>query len=165
MKINAIFAATFDPITLGHLDIITRASRLFDLSVLVALGHHKKAWLDLVQREKLVRAALDEIGLDLPVLAFDGLLIDAAKAQNARVLVRGVRDGADVSYESRLSLMNAHLMDIETVFLLSRPDLSFVSSSLVKEAHTLGADISRLVPRAVMAHLNGIGKGIDSKDY
>lgn len=148
--LKAIYPGTFDPITNGHLDIIKRAARLFDLLIIaVAASPGKAPMFDLAERVALIRAATAEMD-KVTVLSFDTLMADFARQQQASVLVRGVRSGADVEYEHQLARMNQHLLPgLETIFLFSDPRWSFISSSLVKDVFFHGGAIHDLVPAAV----------------
>lgn len=147
----AIYAGSFDPITLGHLDVIERASKLFDqLIVLVTVNPNKKSSFSLEQRKKMIAEStkgLDNIKID----SHEGLLADYVNENNIDVVVRGLRNTDDFNNEYQMAHLNANLYtgNTETVFLLSAPEHSFISSSAVKEIATLGGDISNLVPRCV----------------
>lgn len=149
---RALLSGSFDPFTLGHLDVVTRAAALFD-SVVVAVAHNpsKTPLLETGVRCRVIREALADAGTDgvevreLPA----GLLADFAREIGATVLVRGIRGAADVGYESPMALMNRHLAGIETLYLPGDPRYAETSSSLVKEVHALGGDVSALLPPAV----------------
>jgi len=147
---TAIYAGSFDPLTVGHLDVICRGARLFDrLVVAVGLNPAKRYWFELDQRVELVRKVTDELP-NVEVVSFDALLVDAAKAHGAQVILRGLRALADFDSEFRYGLANRDLSGLETLFILSDPEYVFVSSSLVKEIWVNGGDVSRYVPQAVL---------------
>lgn len=149
---RALLSGSFDPFTLGHLDVATRASALFD-RVVVAVAHNpgKTPLLDIDVRQRVIREALAEAGatgvevVRLP----DGLLAEFAREIGATVLVRGIRGAADVGYENPMAVMNRKLAGIETLYLPGDPRFAETSSSLVKEVHALGGDVSDLLPAAV----------------
>ena len=135
----AVFPGTFDPITLGHEDMLRRAAALFGtVIVAVAMAHHKKTLFTLDERLQLARDALADRP-NVQVQAFDGLVTEFAVAHGARVMVRGLRSGTDFDYEFQLAGMNRALMPrIETVFLTPSGQYQFISSTLVREIATLG---------------------------
>jgi len=144
--LSAVYAGTFDPITLGHEDIVRRTARLFGrVIVAVAVGHHKKAMFSTDERLAMARAALSDCP-GVEVAAFDGLLRDFVLANGAQVVVRGVRSVTDFDYERQLAGMNRSLMPtVETLFLLPDDRYQYVSSTLVREIATLGGDVSGFV--------------------
>lgn len=150
MSTKAIYPGTFDPMTLGHLDIVTRAARMFDrLVVAIAASPGKKPLFTLDERVDLARQATVHLA-NVEVVGFNELMADFARAQQANVLVRGVRAVADFEYESQLAQMNRHLLPaLETVFLLPSQGFSFVSSSLVKEVARHGGDVQAFLPAVI----------------
>lgn len=150
MSIRVIYPGTFDPITNGHLDLITRTAQLFsDVIVGVAFNPSKQPMFDLAARVRLIETATAHLP-NVQVVGFSGLLIDFAKDHQAQVLVRGVRGVSDFDYELQLANMNRRLMPaLESVFLTPSVDNSFISSTLVKEIARHGGDISQFVPDAV----------------
>ncbi|MBN8505977.1 MAG: pantetheine-phosphate adenylyltransferase [Burkholderiales bacterium] len=151
---KALYPGTFDPLTLGHEDILRRAARLFPKVVLaVAVAHHKKTLFTLDERLTMAREAL----ADLPgveVLAFDGLLADFARAQGAQVLVRGVRSMTDFDYEAQMAGINQHLLPgVETVILTPSEAVRPISGSFVREIARLGGDVSWMVSPTVLPKL------------
>jgi len=150
MSTKAIYPGTFDPMTLGHLDIVTRAARMFDrLVVAIAASPGKKPLFTLDERVDLARQATAHL-TNVEVVGFNELMADFARTQQANVLVRGVRAVADFEYESQLAQMNRHLLPaLETVFLLPSQGFSFVSSSLVKEVARHGGDIQAFLPAVI----------------
>ncbi|HWK77508.1 MULTISPECIES: pantetheine-phosphate adenylyltransferase [unclassified Microbacterium] len=154
----AVVPGSFDPPTLGHLDVIRRAAKLYDeLHVLVVHNPGKEAMLPIAQRLSLLEQSIQEDGIDGNVVVGSwsmGLLVDYARDVNAGVLVKGIRSQIDVAYESPMAIVNRHLADIETVFLLPDPSHAMVSSSLVRQVAGLGGDIAPFVPPAVAAFLD-----------
>jgi pantetheine-phosphate adenylyltransferase len=147
---RAIYPGSFDPPTCGHLDLIERASRLFDeLIVAIIVNPNKQSFFSLGERTQLLQAALPA---NVTVESFNGLLMDYAQQRQACALIRGLRSSADYEYELPMILMNRHLAPhIETVLLVGDPALTHVSSSLVKEVFNLGGSITGLVPENVLA--------------
>ena len=152
----AIYPGSFDPITNGHVDILRRALRLFDrVIVAVAQNVRKQALFTVEERAAMIRASLDDIdGSRVEIDSFSGLLVDYAKERGAGVLIRGLRAIADFEYEFQFAHMNRHLAPVvETVFLMTSDESFYVSSSLVKEVATMGGDITRIAPPAVVKAL------------
>ncbi len=169
MSARALYAGSFDPVTVGHIDLVLRALPLFD-SVVIAVGHHpaKRYWFDAERRAELFRLALTEVGgpaavACTEVVTFEGLTVTAARDHGAHVLLRGLRGAGDMDLEVRNAAGNRDLSGIETVWLPSDPSLSFVSSSLVREIAGHGGDVSRYVPpvvhEALQAHPSYGGRG------
>ena len=156
----AVYSGTFDPITLGHIDVVRRAAGLFDqLVIAVATAHHKKTLFSLLQRVQLAQAATDSIA-NVSVLPFDGLIMDFCAAQNACAVVRGIRNLTDFDYEAQMAAMNRKLRpSVETVFLLPDAPLQCISSTLVREISKLGGDVSQMVSPDVLAALKTASKG------
>lgn len=151
MKI-AVCTGSFDPVTVGHMDIFRRAAGLFDMVYVAVLGNSsKKAAFTPDERCSLINAAAGAEGIaNLRAEAYDGLAVDYARQKNACAIVRGIRNEADFAYETGMGLANRHLAnEIETVYLYAEPGLSFISSSLVKELASYGKDIDGLVPDAI----------------
>lgn len=149
----AVYPGSFDPLTNGHLDIIERSAALFDrLIVAVAFNQRKQAMFSLEERIAMVRSVTDPAKVEVD--SIEGLLVDYAHTKGACAVVRGLRAVADFEYEFQMTLMNRRLApDVETVFLMTRDDHSFVSSSLVKEVATFGGAIDEFVPATVAAQL------------
>ena len=147
---RALFPGSFDPITVGHVDLITRASHLFSsVIVVVADNPAKPGWLPVPQRVALVKKATAELS-NVTVTATDTLTVAFARKNGAQVIVRGIRDTQDSEFEQNLAAVNYHLdSSIETVLLPSRPQLTFVSSSTVREIMRFGGDVTGLVPPVV----------------
>jgi len=150
----AVFPGTFDPITLGHQDLIRRSARLFSTVVVaVAAAHHKKTLFTLEERLQTVRAVFADVP-QVRAEPFTGLVRDFAVAQGARVMVRGVRSVTDFDYEAQLAGMNRALApDVDTVFLTPDARFQFISSTLVREISALGGDVAPFVAPQVLAQL------------
>jgi pantetheine-phosphate adenylyltransferase len=153
----AVVPGSFDPVTLGHLDVIERAAGLFDeLHVLVVHNPGKTALLPIAQRVSLIQEAVAEAGYPgiITVTSWSvGLLVDYCTDVGASVLVKGIRSQIDVAYETPMAIVNRNLAGVETIFLLPDPAHAHVSSSLVRQVASLGGDVSPYVPRAVSAFL------------
>lgn len=149
----AVYSGTFDPLTLGHEDVVRRAAGLFDELILaVAVAHHKKTRFSLHERMDMAAEAL--AGLPVRVLPFDGLIMDFCREQGACAVVRGIRNMTDFDYEMQMAAMNRKLLPtVETVFLLPQSELQCISSTLVREIATLGGDVSQMVSTAVAERL------------
>lgn len=151
---KAIYPGTFDPVTNGHLDIIGRASNLFDHVVVgVAASPSKNTLFDLEERVALLKQVCQSHS-NVSVLGFSGLLVDFAKQQNANVLVRGLRTTMDFEYEFGLTTMYRRLMpNLESIFLTPAEEYAFLSSTLVREVAIHGGDITQFVPKVVNSNL------------
>ncbi|MGB3911562.1 MAG: pantetheine-phosphate adenylyltransferase [Pseudolysinimonas sp.] len=153
----AVVPGSFDPVTLGHLDVIERAAGLFDeLHVLVVHNPGKTALLPIAQRVSLIQEAVVEAGMpgNITVTSWSvGLLVDYCTDVGASVLVKGIRSQIDVAYETPMAIVNRNLAGVETIFLLPDPAHAHVSSSLVRQVASLGGDVSPYVPRVVSAFL------------
>ena len=150
MKKIAIYPGSFDPITNGHLDLIKRASKLFD-EVIIAITQNanKSSFLSIDQRVDAVKKSITSLS-NTRVLSFDSLLVDFAREHNAQIIIRGLRAVSDFEYEFQLSGMNKRLNPgIETLFMTPSEEFANISSSLVREIYTLGGDISAFVPDTV----------------
>lgn len=154
MKKVAIYPGSFDPITYGHVDLIKRSANIFDrIIVAVAINTHKDTLFDIDERVALVGQIIKDID-NVKVVAFSGLVIEFAKKNKASVLIRGLRMISDFEYELQMAMTNRRLDEtIETVFLMPSEGHSFLSSSLIKEAATLGADLGSFVPECVADRL------------
>lgn len=154
MRRLAIYPGSFDPPTHGHLDIVERASQLFDhLIVAVGVNSSKQTLLSIDQRIQSLQLCTAHLP-NVEVASFDGLLIEYAKSKGARSIVRGLRAIADFEYEFQIAMVNRRLNeDIESVFLMTRWDYSYLSSSIVKEVARLGGDFETMVPPPVAAVL------------
>ena len=151
---TAIYPGTFDPMTLGHADLMRRGSRLFGrLIVAVAAGHHKKTLFTLDERLTMAKELASEHG-NVEVMPFDGLLRDFVVQQGGQVVVRGLRAVSDFEYEFQMAGMNRQLMpDVETVFLTPSDQFQFVSGTFVREIAILGGDVSKFVAPSVLQRL------------
>ena len=151
---TALCPGSFDPVTLGHLDIIERTSRHFDTVVVAVIRNPQKAasLFTLEERQEMlheVTAHLDNIKIEF----FKGLLVDFASQHGAAAIVKGLRAVSDFDYELQMAQMNRRLTDVETMFVSTNPLYGFLSSSLVKEVATYGGDVSGLVPETVLTRL------------
>ena len=148
---RAIYPGSFDPVTLGHLDIIKRASKIFDELIVGVLNNNSKSPLFSV--EKRVKM-LNDVVKDLPnvkVMSFEGLLVDFARKVDAQIIVRGLRAVTDFEYELQMSQTNTVLNEnVDTIFFTTSLEYAYLSSSTVKEAAYFGADISKFVPPNVV---------------
>ena len=150
---RAVCPGSFDPVTLGHLDIVGRASKLFD-EVVMAVGVNPSKSRMFSAEERIAMLEQACAGFDnVRVESFSGLLTDFCRAHDVHAIVKGLRAVSDFDYELQMAQMNAHLTEVETVFLMTDPSMSFVSSSLVKEVASFGGDVSGLVPPAVFERL------------
>ncbi|HDZ2444669.1 TPA: pantetheine-phosphate adenylyltransferase [Klebsiella pneumoniae] len=150
MSTKAIYPGTFDPITNGHIDIVTRAASMFDKVVLaIAASPSKKPMFSLDERIALAEQATAHL-VNVEVIGFSDLMANFARAQQANILIRGLRAVADFEYEMQLAHMNRHLMPtFESVFLMPCKEWSFISSSLVKEVARHQGDVSHFLPANV----------------
>lgn len=151
---KAIFPGSFDPFTLGHLDIVTRAAKMFD-EVIIAVGasNTKNYLFSLQERVELVRSEVSKLK-NVKVISNDGLTVGIAKKQSAKVLVRALRSSSDFDYEKPVAEANSKLWnEIETIFIIARPELSCVSSTLVKEIAKNKGDVSEFVSKGVASAL------------
>jgi pantetheine-phosphate adenylyltransferase len=153
-RLTAVYPGTFDPLTLGHEDLMRRASRLFERLILaVAAGHHKRTMFDLDERLDIAREAARAYP-NVEVLAFRGLLRDFVVAHGGKVVVRGLRAVSDFEYEFQMAGMNRQLMpEVETLFLTPSDQYQFVSGTFVREIATLGGDVSKFVAPFVLRRL------------
>ena len=152
---KVLYAGTFDPITNGHMDLIERASKLCD-SLLIGVMENKSKKPFFTSAER--KAIIEKSSVNLPnvtVIAFDGLLADFVNSSQIEAVIRGLRATMDFEYELQMAHMNARLYnkDVETIFMMTSPQYSFVSSSIVKEVFSLGGDIEGLVPKAALEEL------------
>ena len=154
---TVVLPGSFDPLTLGHVDLIRRAADL-DLHVIVAVSHNpaKQGLLDLDTRRRIISETLAAEHLDtsaevrtLPA----GLLVDFCREVGAGAVIRGLRSQLDLAYEEPMARMNHHLAGVDTVLLLTDPTLAHISSSLVREVHALGGDVSDMLPAPALAAL------------
>ena len=150
---TVVCPGSFDPVTLGHLDIFRRAAELFDdVIVCVVANPNKQGTFTIDERKVLI----EQVCADIPgirVDSFYGLLVDYCRDQGATAVIKGLRDSTDYDYELPMAHMNRSIAEIDTVFLPTRSDLSFVSSSLCREVTRLGGDVSHLLPGPVATAL------------
>ncbi len=150
----AIYPGSFDPFTLGHVDLVTRGCRLFD-ELIVAVGNNpakRTQWFDVGVRMALAREACEDCA-NVRVVSFSGLLVHAARELGASVILRGIRTISDVDAELRDGIANRHLTGIETLYLPSDPALAYLSSSLVRDIASHGGEVAGLVPVGVLSAL------------
>lgn len=157
---QAIYPGTFDPVTLGHFDVMRRAAGVFDgLVVAVAANTRKTTWFSLEERMAIAKEAVADLS-NVTVTSFDGLLVEFARRQGIHCLVRGLRAFSDFEYEFQMALTNRKLApDIETVFLMTSEDHSYISSTTVKEVWSLGGDTRDFVPACVQRILDARRRG------
>ena len=150
----ALYPGSFDPITNGHLDVLDRASAMFDKVVIAVLNHpSKKSFLDINTRLKLIKEATSNIE-NVSVDYFNGLTVEYARKIGAKFLIRGLRTITDFEYEVQLCQTNQVIApDIDTVFLSTKPEHNFISSSIVRELSNYKTDISKFVPKSVVQYL------------
>lgn len=150
----AVYPGTFDPLTGGHEDLVRRSARLFDKVVLaIAASPGKRPLFDLAERVAMAQQVLADCP-NVEVTGFDGLLMEFMKAQNARVILRGLRAVSDFEYEFQMAGMNRKLYpDVETVFLTPGEEYMFVSATMVREIARLGGDVTKFVHPVVLEHL------------
>ncbi len=159
----AVYAGSFDPITLGHMDVLTRARRMFDRIVL-GLGQNmdKKSLFSADERLAMIQSLVDDLlttephGAHVTVERYDGLTVDFARDCKASVLLRGIRNITDLAYETQLAITNRQVADIETVFIVTGESYAYTSSSLIRQVAALGGSLDRLagiVPPVVIEQL------------
>jgi pantetheine-phosphate adenylyltransferase len=153
-SVIAVYSGTFDPLTLGHEDVVHRAAQMFDkVVVAVAAAHHKKTLFTLDERLALAKEVTQGIG-NVSVVPFSGLLCDFVQSQSAHVIVRGLRSVTDYDYETQMAGMNRHLApQVDTIFLQTSASVQHISSTLVREISTLGGKVEGLVSPAVLKAL------------
>lgn len=146
----AIYPGSFDPITKGHLDVLKTGAEIFDrVIIMVSSNSAKNCFLTIDERIELIKKSVEGMP-NVEVDSFEGLTIEYAKKKGATILLRGLRAVSDFEYEMQLSQTNSELSsDIKTVFLITKPEYNFISSSTVKEIAMMGGDISKFVPVAV----------------
>ena len=151
---TAVYPGTFDPMTLGHEDLMRRAARLFDRLILaVAAGHHKRTMFTIDERLDIATEIAEPYG-NIEVVAFRGLLRDFVVGNGGHVVVRGLRAVSDFEYEFQMAGMNRQLMpDVETLFLTPSDQFQFVSGTFVREIASLGGDVSKFVAPTVLQRL------------
>ena len=146
MRVTAIYPGTFDPMTIGHVDVVQRASRMFDdVVVAVAASTNKNPFFSLEERVDMATRITDELD-NVTARAFDGLLVDLAAKVDSKVIVRGLRAISDFEYEVQIAAVNRHLSpSIETIFISASHDYTFLSSSIVREIARLDGDVGEFV--------------------
>ena len=149
----AIFPGMFDPVTLGHVDVIRRGAALFD-EIIVAVGRNplKAALLPAPERLAILRDVLAGLP-NVHVEEFEGLTVDYARRVGAAAILRGIRNSSDLQYELQIALTNRAVAGVETVFIMTSPELAFTSSTLIKQIASMGGDVTRMVPPAVVPHI------------
>ena len=149
---KVIYPGSFDPITIGHLDIIKRLNDMFDeVIIAILINEAKHSLFSIKERKQLIEKDIEEYKLEnVKVKTFEGLLVDFAKKENSKIIVRGIRAIADYEYEMNIAQFNTNLYPgLETIFLLSDPKFSFISSSGVRELAIFGGDVSKFVSKNV----------------
>jgi pantetheine-phosphate adenylyltransferase len=150
---RAVCPGSFDPVTNGHLDIVKRAASLFDeVTVAVLINRNKAGLFSVEERLDMLRQTTQEFP-NVMVDAFHGLLVDFCRERGIAAIVKGLRAVTDFDYELQMAQMNSSLADVDTVFVPTSPEYSFLASSLVKEVASHGGDVSRLVPDLVLRRL------------
>ena len=150
---TAIYPGSFDPITNGHLDILNRALEIFDkVIVLVAVNPNKKSRFSVEERIAMIKEAVNNVNVEVD--SYEGLTVEYAKAHGAKHLIRGLRAVTDFEYEFQLATANDFIdSSIDSVFLMSKNDKSFINSSMIVELYKQGQDVSSLVPPSVVKRL------------
>ena len=154
--ITAICPGSYDPVTNGHLDVIARAAGIFDRVVIGVVGspHHKRPMFTIEERVEFLRDALSELE-NVEIDVFRELVVDFARKWDAKAIVKGLRVISDFEWEFQMNQLNRHLApDVETMYVMASPQVSFVSSSGVKEIAAFGGDVSALVPEPVAQRFN-----------
>ncbi|MEX2324347.1 MAG: pantetheine-phosphate adenylyltransferase [Nitriliruptoraceae bacterium] len=146
MAVSAVCPGSFDPITLGHLDVIERAARRFDHVVTAVVDNpNKQSMFALDERVAMVRDEVSRFA-NVEVVAFEGLLVDFCRERDIGVICKGLRGVADFEYELQMAQMNLRVGDIETMFISTNPTLSYLSSSLIKEVARMGGSVHGMLP-------------------
>lgn len=149
--IKAIYPGTFDPITVGHLDVIKRASKIYDKLIVAVMENNKKnCTFTEIERKAMIEKCVKDLP-NVKVVIGDGLTVDFARKNNCNVIIRGIRAVSD--YESELALATANMSldaNIETVFMVAKPELSFLSSSIAKEIASFNGNISSYIPKQII---------------
>jgi len=148
--LRAIYPGSFDPITNGHLDVLSRAARLFDEVIMaVAINQSKQVLFSVEERVELLKTACQHLP-NVRVASFNGLLVDFARQSEAKAVIRGLRAVSDFEFEFQMALMNRSLEpELEALFLMPSEEYSYISSRMVKEVARLGGEVSRFVPKCV----------------
>jgi pantetheine-phosphate adenylyltransferase len=150
VPVTAIYPGSFDPVTLGHVDVVTRASKMFErLIMAVVVNPQKDSLFGIPERIRLIENSIGPLP-NVTVESFEGLTVEFAKKHDATVIIRGLRAISDFELEFQMSQMNKTLYpELETIFVMAKLDYTFLSSTMVKEVVRLGGDVSPLVPKAV----------------
>jgi len=152
---GAVCPGSFDPVTLGHIDVFERAAAQFDEVVVAILANPaKQGMFDLDERIAMIEESTEHLP-NLRVEAGEGLVVDFVTARGMTAVVKGLRTDTDFEYELQMAQMNKHIAGVDTFFVATAPEYSFVSSSLAKEVATLGGDVSRLLPEPVNRRMRG----------
>ena len=155
----AVYPGSFDPFTLGHRDILLRSLKIFDQVVIaVGVNQNKKTLFTAEERVKMIEKEVNEIKLDnnniVKVECFEGLIVDLASKHNAKSLIKGFRGPVDYDYEAQMAGINTVMCpDLETIFLMSKPEFSFIHSSLVKQISLMGGDVTGFVSESIKNQL------------
>lgn len=150
---KVLIPGSFDPPTNGHIDVISRCAKVFDeVLVGVVVNPSKKSLLSTETRELMLNEIFSETG-NIIIKTFKGLLVDFAKDNDVKAIVKGLRAMTDFDYEFQMAQMNSNLADFETIFIPASPEYGYVSSSMVKEIDSYGGDISKLVPQNVLKRM------------
>ena len=155
---RVVYAGTFDPITNGHMDIIERAAKVFPvLTVAVARSTSKNTMFTTEERVQLAKDAVQAIDSTIEIVEFGGLLVNFVHSIGARTIIRGLRAVSDYEYEAHMALTNRRLAeDIETIYLMTSENCSFISATTVREIALLGGDISQFVPACVLPKMQAV---------
>lgn len=161
---TAIYPGSFDPITNGHLDVLERASKIFEKVIIAVLGNpNKNSFLPIETRVELIKQSVSHLN-NVEVDNFVGLTVEYAKTKGAHVLIRGLRAVSDFEYEMQMAQINQNLgPQLDTIFLVPRVENNFVSSSIVKEVSLLGGDISQFVPEPVNKYFKKLNNQYKNK--
>jgi pantetheine-phosphate adenylyltransferase len=166
MKRIGFYSGSFDPVTFGHTDVIERACRLVD-KLIIGIGVHPEKVPLFSAQERIDMLAAEtkgiakQVGTAIEIVTFDDLVVEAAKSYQARVIFRGLRDGADFDYEMQMAGMNGAMApDIETVFVAASPSVRHIAANLVRQIALMGGDVSPFVSAAVARRLKGKAKAV-----
>lgn len=160
MARTGFYPGSFDPLTLGHMDVIARAAKLMDRLIIAVGQHHgKKPLFSIDDRIKMLKGEAvplgKEAGIEIDVMTFDNLAVDAARAVGANVIIRGLRNSGDFEYEAQMAGMNGEMApDIETVFLVASPGVRHIAGTLVRQIASMGGDASSFVPDSIAVRLS-----------